>query len=95
MVTALITIGTNILSYILGKRQVKATVRKTEAEAKLNEVEAVETAVAIWRQLAQDLKTESNALKSEITELRILVKELRLENEKLRAEIIELKKTRN
>jgi uncharacterized coiled-coil DUF342 family protein len=62
--------------------------RKSKAETELLEMQTTEKAVAIWRQLAQDLK-------SEVAELHDLVGELKEENGKLRHEINELKKTRN
>jgi uncharacterized coiled-coil DUF342 family protein len=68
-----------VLGHISGKR-------KSKAEAELIEMQATEKAVAIWRQLAQDLKTEVN-------ELRDLIDELKGENQQLHKEINQLKKS--
>ncbi len=59
--------------------------KKNNADAELSEVQGVEKATTIWRQLAQDMKKE-------VDELRLLVNELKVENGKLRQEINELKK---
>jgi hypothetical protein len=68
------------IGHILGRR-------KSKAESELLEMQTTEKAVAIWRQLAQDLKKE-------VTDLRTLVNELAKENGKLQKEINDLKKTR-
>ena len=80
MLATIVGVGTTILGYFVGKKQANATVRKTEAEAVINEVKAVETAATLWRELAQDLKKEAQLLKAEIVELRQLVSELKSEN---------------
>lgn len=72
-----------VVLYILGWASGR---RKSKAETELVEMQATEKAVAIWRQLAQDLKTE-------VKELRTLVDELKEENEKLQEEINQLKTT--
>jgi peptidoglycan hydrolase CwlO-like protein len=58
--------------------------KKNNADAQLSEVEGVEKATKIWRELAQDMKKE-------VDELRTLVEELKIENYKLQREINELK----
>lgn len=59
--------------------------RKTSAEAQFKEVEAIEKAVKIWRELALDLRKE-------VDELKELVSEMRVENIKLKEEIANFKK---
>jgi predicted RNase H-like nuclease (RuvC/YqgF family) len=68
-----------ILGWINGRR-------KSKAESELLEMQTTEKAVAIWRQLAQDLKTE-------VAELHSLVEELKEENGKLKYEIHKLKQS--
>lgn len=58
--------------------------RKQDAESSVTELDATEKAVAIWRNLAEDLKRE-------VDELRSLVAELREENLKLHIELDNLK----
>lgn len=74
-------IVTLIGGFILGKR-------KRNAEAVLTEVETIDKAITIWRQLAQDLKKE-------VDDLRNIVEDLKEENEKLKFEISELKNSRS
>lgn len=76
------------------------TRRKQNAEVASNELENVEKAVAIWRQIASDLEGKFTALQSEVLELRKQVIKVEVENEKLKsqnselqAEIDELRKT--
>lgn len=76
---AIIPVITLIVGHITGRR-------KSKAESELIEIQTTEKAVAIWRQLAQDLKEE-------VEELHTLIDELKQENEKLRTEINNLKKS--
>lgn len=54
--------------------------KKQRAEASLQELDAVEKAVSIWRQIAQDLKAELQEQKIKIDSLSQEVEELRKEN---------------
>lgn len=58
--------------------------KKNNADAQLSEVDSVQKATTIWRELAQDLKKE-------VQELRLIVEELKEENDKLHAEMNKLK----
>lgn len=66
------------MAWLLGKRKAKADAQKTE-------LDSVEKAISIWRQLAQDFKKE-------VDELRVEIGELREENEKLSKEVNRLSK---
>lgn len=84
LINGAISITTMIVGYLLGKRKQDAETKVTEAQANSSELDATEKAVAIWRNLAQDLKKE-------VDELRLLINELREENIKLKEEISHLK----
>lgn len=58
--------------------------RKQKAEAESSELDNVEKAVAIWRQIASDLEGKFTALQTQVTELQKHVLKLELENEKLK-----------
>lgn len=84
IVNGIVGAATAVIAWLLTKRKQDAETRVTEATAHTSELDATEKAVAIWRNLAQDLKKE-------VDELRGLIAELRQENEKLRVEIDHLK----
>lgn len=84
LINGAISIITMVVGYLLGKRKQDAETKVTEAQASSSELDATEKAVAIWRNLAQDLKKE-------VDELRVLINELREENLKLKEEISHLK----
>lgn len=84
LINGAISIITMVVGYLLGKRKQDAETKVTEAQASSSELDATEKAVAIWRNLAQDLKEE-------VDELRLLINELREENLKLKEEISHLK----
>ena len=69
-----------LVGYVLGRR-------KQASEAALNEIQATEKAIAIWRQLAQDFQKE-------ILELKDVVDELKQENARFKHEINSLKKAK-
>lgn len=69
--------------------------RKQQAEAVMNELETVEKAVAIWRQIAQDLKAEMELQSKQILSLRTEVEELRKDNAGLLQELKRIKKNQN
>ena len=73
----LIPIITLAAGWLIGRK-------KNNADAQLSEVEGVQKATMIWRELAQDLKKE-------VQELRLIVEELKEENDKLHLEINKLK----
>lgn len=58
--------------------------RKQKAEAQSSELENVEKAVAIWRQIASDLEGKFTALQTEVNQLRKEVLKLEMENERLK-----------
>lgn len=84
IVNGIVGIGTATLAWLFTKKKQDAETKVTEATAHTSELDATEKAVAIWRGLAQDLKTE-------VDELRSLISELREENDKLHQEINKLR----
>jgi septal ring factor EnvC (AmiA/AmiB activator) len=74
--------------------------RKKEAETKASELDNVEDAIKIWRDMAQSLesirKTQEDKLEiltAEVHELRAQVDELEVQNGKLKRELARLKRT--
>jgi len=58
--------------------------RKLKAEAQNSELENIEKAVTIWRQIASDLEGKFTALQSEVLQLRREVVKLELDNERFK-----------
>ena len=79
-ITYLIPVATALIGYLFAAK-------KNNAETNVLELEAVEKAVRIWRELAGDLKKE-------VEELRKQVNELIEENQTLTEEINKLKNDR-
>lgn len=69
--------------------------RKQQAEAQASELETVEKAVAIWREIAQDLKKELALQSDEIGKLREEVSTLRRDNARLLTELKIIKKNQH
>lgn len=49
---------TLVVGWFLARRKNRAEAKNVEADAKANELENVETAIAIWRKVAEDLQEE-------------------------------------
>lgn len=60
--------------------------RKNKAETYISELDAVERAVKVWRELGEGMQKKYEALHEEIEMLRSEVKVLREENRQLRKE---------
>lgn len=87
----LIGVASTASAYVIGRKKNKAEVRKIEAIATVNEIEATEKAVAIWRGLAQELKSEVEHLRNLVNELREEIEELKTQNNTLREEMKQYK----
>lgn len=86
LLTGIIGAVTMALGWILGgRRRAKTEEQQVLANVQTSELDAIDKAVGIWRNLAQDLKKE-------VDELRLLVAALRIENDKLQNELEELKR---
>lgn len=75
------------LAYFIGRKKNKAEVRKIDAVASVNELEATEKAVAIWRGLAEELRSEVEHLRKLVNELRGEIDEIKAQNAVLREEM--------
>lgn len=88
MDNALLTTGIAVVSsgitFIFTRKRRAADTKAVEAATHINELNATEKAVSIWRGLTEELKAE-------VTELRGLVDALRVENLKLHSEIANLR----
>jgi septal ring factor EnvC (AmiA/AmiB activator) len=69
--------------------------RKQTAEAVQSELESVEKAVSIWREIAQDLKKEMAEQGVQIQKLQNEVATLRRDNARLLTELKQIKKVQN
>lgn len=84
IVNGIVAIATGTMAWLFTKKKQDAETKVTEATAHTTELDAIDKAVGIWRNLAQDLKKE-------VDELRNLISELREENDKLHQEINKLR----
>lgn len=60
--------------------------KKNKAETYVSELDAVERAVKVWRELGEEMQQKYEALHDEIEMLRVEVKVLREENRQLKKE---------
>lgn len=74
------------LMFLINKRKELATTRNSE-------LDNVEKAVSIWRNMTVDLEERIKLLQGEISELRKNVIELQLENQTLKAQLAQNKAT--
>lgn len=99
LLTGIIGAATMALGWILGgKKKAKLEEKQAIATVHSTELDAIDKAVGIWRNLAQDLKKEVDELRTLVTALRIendklssQVSGLSIENQNLREEINELR----
>ena len=84
IITGIVGAATGAITWLFTRKKQNAETKVTEATAHTTELDAIDKAVGIWRNLAQDLKKE-------VDELRTLISELREENDKLHQEINELR----
>lgn len=84
-----------LITFFLGKKKYLADTQKTE-------LDSVDKAVKIWRELAQDMTREmegwkllANKLQEEVDDLRGEIKKLVAENERLNMELDRLSKLIN
>jgi len=66
--------------------------RKQKAEARQSELDTVEKAVAIWREVAEGLKLELQVQREEIAVLRSKIEALHSDNTRLLGELKKFKK---
>lgn len=64
---------TTIGGWFFGRRMNNAEAKKSEAQAKGNELDNVEKAVKIWRDLADELKTEIETWQHKVEELTVKI----------------------
>lgn len=72
----IITIGASVVTYSLGRR-------KASAEAKSNELDNTEKAIAIWRNLAEDMTHKLQERESLILEMKEQMDRILLQNNEL------------
>ena len=83
-----------VIAWLHEKNKRKASERLIQAQADNAELNTVEKAIAIWRNLAKEFQHEVQKLRETVEEftlqnekLRCEVEELKIENEKLRLEV--------
>lgn len=79
----LAAVGTGVAGWLFGRR-------KQNVEIKTSELDNVEKAVEIWREMASDLRGQFQALQTEVLTLQRQVTKLEIENERLKANNKEL-----
>ena len=92
-ISFLITSAGILITWFLARKKNAAEIRKIEAESELLEIQSVEKAAKIWKDLADELNKDlarlrihCHALNDEISKMRTEVEELRQENRRLRNE---------
>ena len=65
--------------------------KKQKTEVESSEIDNVEKAITIWRQIASDLEGKFSALQTQVYDLQKRVLTLELENQRLESENLELK----
>lgn len=92
MVEVIYTIVPAIVTAVVGWFLAR---RKYRAEAKANELDNVDKAIKIWRELSTELemrlKNEITALREENDMLKTKLRELKCENEKMHKELVSLR----
>jgi peptidoglycan hydrolase CwlO-like protein len=71
-------VGSGLAGWLFGRK-------KQNVEVKSTELDNVEKAVAIWREMASDLRGQFQALQAEVLTLQKQVTKLEIENERLKA----------
>lgn len=85
-ITGLLTVAGSMITYLVARKKNDAELRKIEAETDNTELEAVDKAVKIWRELAAELSRQLKEVKEEI-------ESLRRENILLKADLKKLKRS--
>lgn len=87
MIEVAISLASNIITasvtWLLARRKNIADARKAEAEAKASELDVIEDAIKIWRDIAEDLKKEVQRLSDDNKALNYKVGKLMLINNKI------------
>ena len=94
--TSIPTAITAIITYFLTRRKYLVDVKKAKAEAKGNEIDNVEKAVKIWRELTEDLKvhfkTDISDLMTDNKLMHSQLEQVLKENNSLRQQMASLEK---
>lgn len=83
VITALSSFASAAITWLFARRRNAADARKVEAEAKVSELDVIEDAIKIWREIAEDLKKEVQRLSDDNKALKCEVGKLRLINNKI------------
>ncbi len=83
----------SLLTWIFARRKNIAEALQSEAEAQKSELDVVEKAIRIWREMSEELRSELKASTLVIEGLRAKVEELAVENQSLRLEVAKLRCT--
>lgn len=75
------------IGYLTARKKNSAEIRRIDAAATFNELEATEKAVAIWRGLAEEFRKEVEQLRELVNELREEIDELKSQNVALSEEM--------
>ena len=90
------TAVTALITYLLTRRKYLVDVKKAKAEAKGNEIDNVEKAVKIWRELTEDLKvhfkTDISDLMTDNKLMHSQLEQVLKENNSLRQQMASLEK---
>lgn len=84
---------TGVVSWVFARRKNLAEAQQSEAEAAMSELDVVEKAIKIWREMSEQLKQELEQSRCLIGELKQQVDSMAEENQALRLEVAKLRTT--
>lgn len=81
---------TQIANWVINKKKEEKELQKVDAEVQSSEIDNVEKAIAIWRNLANEMNAQVVELKAQIKNLSDEVAKLQVENTTLKAQVEQL-----
>lgn len=84
---------TGVISWVFARRKNIAEAQQSEAQAAISELDVVEKAIKIWREMSEQLKQELEQSRCLIGELKAQVDNMAEENQALRLEVAKLRTT--
>lgn len=84
---------TGVISWVFARRKNLAEAQQSEAQAAISELDVVEKAIKIWREMSEQLKQELEQSRCLIGELKAQVDTMAEENQALRLEVAKLRTT--
>lgn len=84
--------ATQIINVVLNRKREAKELKKVDADVLSSEMDNVEKAIAIWRNIATDLNGQLTEIKAQVKVLTEQVDKLKIENMELHAELKKMAK---